>query len=79
MTPGRRFYCKGCGGHAEAPVPVPVGWYSISVRVPAGADGRDHKWVGMFCSVRCLSAYLPVMEAEEARLRVLFAAVVPAR
>lgn len=86
MSPGkggtmnRIARCKGCGGVQETGDDgQPWGWYSLSVNVPPrlGKNGKPFLWVGMWCSMLCLSGDLPLLGDQEELARMAYDADLP--
>lgn len=73
--------CRGCHGTAPRPDEQgarPVGWYGLSVQVPAGwTAGRNYVWVGLWCSVQCLLDTAGELLAQEAIARAGYDVVAP--
>lgn len=72
--------CRGCGGTLDGGGTVtPPGWYQISVGVPKWLAPRGFRWVGLFCSVGCIEAAIPGLEAQERLAREVYDPVPPQR
>jgi hypothetical protein len=61
--------CRSCMGTARRPGPgmYPVGWYGLTVSVPewyGTSSGKQYIWLGQFCSVACLLAHGPQLQAD---------------
>ena len=65
--------CASCLRTVEIPDPQdghPHGWYSLSVLVPrALSNGRGYRWVGMYCTPKCLADGIPAIEQMRAKFR----------
>jgi hypothetical protein len=75
--------CKGCRGTAPAPPDggFPVGWYGLTVSVPAwlhkDISGKRFVWIGLYCCAACLVTAGPAIAAAEELARQAYDAVVP--
>ena len=75
------YVCRGCGGQArKIDASTPDGWYSLTVSVPewySTGSGKDYVWIGMFCSVTCLVAYGPQLQADADLAHQAYDPVIP--
>lgn len=53
--------CKTCGTLGPD---FPTGWYSLSVNDPQAPNGK-YRYIGLFCSVVCLTEQLPEISRVE--------------
>jgi len=74
----RTVTCRGCGGTTEEN--PPLGWYSLSVRVPdwMGRNGKPYVYVGVWCSAACLLASGPELVEQEGLAHEVYQPVTPA-
>ena len=61
--------CRNCMGTArkQGSGSYPAGWYALTVSVPewyGTGSGKQYIWLGMFCSVACLLAHGPQLQAD---------------
>jgi hypothetical protein len=75
--------CRNCNGTARRPGPggYPVGWYGLTVSVPewysGDATGKTYVWLGMFCSVTCLLAHGPQLQADADLAHLVYDPAIP--
>lgn len=77
--------CRNCGGTAPRPGPgvYPLGWYALTVSVPewysGDGSGKKYVWIGMFCTVACLLAHGPQLQADAELAHQVYEPVIPAQ
>jgi hypothetical protein len=54
--------CRSCGMRGDD---HPEGWYQVSVNDSAAPSGRGYRYLGLFCSIACLTNHLPEMSRTE--------------
>jgi hypothetical protein len=57
--------CKGLAVRSPDQQGHPYGWFSVSINVPKGKNGKGYEWVGVYCSYDCLAGDLQRIEKAE--------------
>jgi hypothetical protein len=76
--------CRNCRGAARKTSTgwPPTGWYGLTVSVPEwysdDGSGKQHVWLGMFCTVACLIGYGPQLQADADLAHQVYDPVIPA-
>jgi len=70
--PVKTIACRTCGRvdiDAHSKGAFPQGWYFVSVVDEMSSTRKGYRYLGLFCSVKCLDRHLPHMANIENQIR----------
>ena len=74
----KKITCRTCERTVVIPEPAdghPYGWFALTAHLPIHLNAqskRGYRWIGMFCSVRCLMAHEAELLSQQELMRGVY-------